>query len=861
MQRASLRRIGRVWAVIAAIGGVSGCGDDLPAQTTEGSSSGGQTEADTSNPTTTVDPDTGATTGEPPPTSSSPTTDDSTTAGPTTDTPTTGEVDTTTTDDTDTGTGVNQPPVALPDVYIGKARQALTPDAASGVLKNDFDPDGDPIIVIASDPITANGADMVMPPNGSFNYLPPFDLWGDDSFNYKIYDGKDGFASTIVKVSLSPTAIPLAAIAAGKRGFSIDGAEPDDYSGRAVHHVGDMNGDGFGELLVAAPSAADNTGKVYVVYGRSVGAPTLLGKLADNNAGFEIVGEAPGDIAGTSVSAAGDVNGDGIPDLLIGAPKAAINGPSTGAAYVVFGKNNPDPVFLELVALGEGGFSIEGEDTQHFAGHSVGDAGDVNGDGLADVIVGAYGAEPNGILSGRAYVVFGRDAGKPASLKDIAAGAGGGFVMNGETAFDFAGSAVDGAGDVNGDGLSDLVVGAYGSDIAGDTAGRAYVVFGKSSANPVDLGNVAGGVGGFAIDGELAFDVAGQAVAGAGDFNGDGLADILIGAPLADANSKDAGRSYLVHGKSDTTLVKLADITLGMGGLAIDGQQVRDYSGFSVDAAGDINGDGLDDIIVGAYGSNPMGDASGRSYVVFGKTTSEQVLLVEVANGDGGFSIDGEAKDDYSGFSAAGAGDVNGDGFSDAISGAFGSDAKGDGAGRSYVVFGGDFSHVAHAVGGSGPDNLAGSEDPDIFVCGRGDDLVTGMGGADIVYAGEGLDTIRVSDVAFVRVDGGPGIDTLTITGQGLTLDLTKRADTDLVSLEVLDLGAGDNKLVLELRDLLAMTRVTHELAIEGSKGSVDVDLAGGSFVDMGVINAHQVYGDGVTTLRIAFDLDKNVSL
>ena len=790
MQRASLRRVGRVWAVIAAIGGVSGCGDDLPADTTFGTSSGGSTEADTT-PTTTVDTDASATTTQPGPTSDTsdgPTSDDPTTVTATSDL-TTGEVDTSTT--TDTGPGENQPPVALSDLYIGKARQALTPDAAAGVLKNDYDPDGDPLVVIASDPITANGSSLTMPPNGSFNYLPPPDLWGDDSFNYKIYDGKDGFASTIVKVSLSPTAIPLEAIADGKRGFSIDGAEPDDYSGRAVHHIGDLNNDGFGDLLVASPASADNTGRVYVVFGRALGEPTLLGKLADTNAGFEIVGEKPGDIAGTSVSGVGDVNGDGVPDLLIGAPKSAVNGPSTGAAYVVFGKSDSDPVFLELVALGEGGFGIEGEETQHFAGHSVRGAGDVNGDGLADIIVGAYGAEPNGILSGRAYVVFGRDAGKATALKNIVAGSGEGFVINGETTFDFAGTAVDGAGDVNGDGLADLIVGAYGSDIAGDTAGRAYVVFGKASATPVELQQIASGLGGFAIDGELPFDVAGQAVAGAGDFNGDGLADIIVGAPLADANSKDAGRSYLVFGKPDTDLVKLADIALGTGGLALDGQQVRDYSGFSVDAAGDVNGDGYSDLIVGAFGS----------------------------------------------------------------------DAKGDGAGRSYVVFGGDYSHLARSVGGNGPDNLAGTDAPEIFIGGRGDDLITGMGGADIFYCGDGSDKIRVSDVAFVRVDGGTGNDTLELTGNGQVLDLTTRSDLDLVSLETIDLGAGGNTLALALRDLLALTRIGHDLTITGTQGSVEVDLAGGTFVDMGIMNAHQVYSDGVTTLRIAFDLDKNVSL
>ncbi|MBK7824902.1 Ig-like domain-containing protein [Nannocystis sp.] len=844
------------------MGGLSGCGDDLPAVTTEAGNSSSTSEATT---TPTSGPlDTGVMTSDPGPTTDTPTGGDASTTAPTSAGPSTSDSDSdsdTSGATTDTGTGGNQAPVALSDTYVGKARQVLAPDAAMGVLKNDYDPDGDPLTVIASDPITANGADLTMPPDGSFTYQPPSDLWGDDSFKYKIYDGKDGFASTIVKVSLSPTAIPLAAIAAGKRGFAIDGATADDYSGRAVHHIGDLNKDGFGDLLVASPSAAGNTGRAYVVFGRSAGDPVLLAKLEDLNAGFEITGEAAGDIAGTSVSGAGDVNGDGIPDILIGAPKAATNGIASGAAYVVFGKADSTPVFLELVALGEGGFQIVGEASQHFAGHSVQRAGDVNGDGLADLVIGAYGAEPNGILSGRAYVVFGRDAGKPTALKDISAGSGGGFTINGEAAFDFAGSAVAGAGDVNGDGLDDVIVGAYGSDIVADTAGRAYVVFGKASATPVDLKKVAGGLGGFAIDGELAFDVAGQAVGGAGDFNGDGLADLLVGAPLADAGSKDAGRSYLVFGKKSTEAVKLAAVTMGVGGLAMDGQQVRDYSGFSVDGAGDVNGDGYDDIIIGAYGSNPMGDASGRSYVVFGKPDTQLTPLGVISNGDGGFAIDGEVSDDYSGFALAGAGDVNGDGFADVIVGAFGNDTKGDGAGRSYAVFGGDFSHLARSVGGSGPDNLAGTDAPEIFVAGRGDDVITGMGGADIVYCGDGSDEVRVIDLAFRRVDGGEGHDLLRITGAGLTLDLSTRPDNELVSLEEIDLADGDNTIVLARRDLLALTRVSHELTITGSKGAVEANLSGGGFVDKGVMNAFQVYSDGITTLRIALDLDKNVTL
>lgn len=864
MQRASLRRVGRLWAVIAAVGGVSSCGDDLPANTTEGSSgsSGSATESgETDGPTGTGTTPT-VTTDDPGTATGTETSDGTTTTDPpTTSDPSTTTSETSTTTPGETTDGVNEAPVALVDVYLAKARQVLAPSAAAGVLANDFDPDGDPIQVIASDPITPGGAALTMPKDGSFTYFPPPDLWGPDSFTYKIHDGHALFASTTVQVKLSPTAIPLWAVADGKRGFVINGAAPDDYTGRAVHSIGDLNDDGLGDLVVASRNFSGNTGRVYVVFGKTTGGEVKLGNLVDDESGFEITGEAAGDLAGTSVSGAGDVNGDGIPDILLGAPGAAINGKSSGTSYVVFGKPDSAPVFLDAVSVGEGGFAIYGEATQHFSGRSVKSAGDVNGDGLADVVIGAYGAEPNGVLSGRAYVVFGRDQGKPTELAAIAAGTDDGFVMNGAAELDFTGSAVAGAGDVNGDGLDDLVVGAYGSDITGDTSGRAYVVFGKASAAPVDLSVVATGLGGFAIDGEFAFDSAGAAVAGAGDVNGDGLADVIVGAPLGDAQSDDAGRTYVVFGKKSPAVVKLAEVTQGMGGFAIDGQQFRDYSGFAVDAAGDVNGDGLDDVILGAYGASPSGDASGRSYVVFGRTGGEPLALDAVANGDGGFAIDGEEGDDYSGFAVGAGGDADGDGFTDVIVGAFGSDAKGDGAGRSYVVLGGDYSNVARSVGGQGPDNFAGTDKPEVFVSGRGDDTITGQGGADIFYCGAGKDTVRLADLAFRRLDGGAGEDTLLLMGAKLTLDLTARPDNELVSVEVIDLADGDHTVVLDRRDLRALARTTHMLTITGSKGVVEADLAGATFIDKGVVGGFQVYSDGVTTLRVAMALAKNITL
>jgi hypothetical protein len=857
MQRASLRRAGRAWAVIAAAW-AGGCGDDgvvssEPPGTTGSTGSTGDGTSSGDEPNTSVmtggptDPPTSTSTV--PPTTGEP--DSSSSGDPTTGpSPTTG-------DDTTTG-GVNAPPVALQDDYKVKAKLPLTPQAPSGVLANDYDPDGDPLEVVSADPLTPGGAQVTMFPNGAFNYLPPADLWGDDSFQYKIWDTVDGFAMATVRVGLSPTAIPLAAVAAGRGGFVIDGEASEDYSGRAVHHLRDLNDDGFGEVVVAARAADADTGKVYVVFGKANPTPVALATLAEDGAGFAIVGAAPGELAGNAVGDAGDVNGDGLPDLVIGAPKSAQSGIGAGSTYVVFGQEDPATVYLDQINLGVGGFAIQGANPQDASGTSARGAGDVNGDGRADIVVGALGADPHGAFSGSAYVVFGRDAGKPTKLAEVAQGLGGGFAMHGVAAVDFTGAAVAGVGDVDGDGLADVLVGAYGSDVSGDTAGRAYVVFGRTAVTPVELSDVAAGQGGFAIDGEEEFDQAGAAVGAAGDVDGDGLCDLLIGAPRADPTGPDSGRAYVVFGKADTAAVKLAAVVDGDGGFAIDGQQVRDYAGFAVDAAGDVDGDGLDDVIVGAYGANPAGDTSGRSYLVYGRTGGAKVQLLQIANGTGGFSLDGEAIEDYSGFSVGGAGDVNGDGLADLVVGAFGNDAKGLGAGRSYVVFGDDFEHVARE-GGPGGDNLVGTAGADIVVAGRGSDTVAGMGGADVLHGGEGDDTFRVPDTAFRRISGGVGSDTLELTGAGLTLDLTTRSELDLVDLERIHLGDGGHTLVLERRDLLALVAHTHTLTVTGTQGDVEAALTG--FQDLGEDDGFRVYSDGITTLRVQIGLAANITL
>jgi hypothetical protein len=424
----------------------------------------------------------------------------------------------------------------------------------------------------------------------------------------------------------------------GDRGFRIDGIDVQDYSGRSVSGAGDVNGDGLADLIVGAfvadPGGDSSAGESYVVFGKPSNTVVDLANLGSG--GFRIDGIDAGDNSGRSVSGAGDVNGDGLADLIVGAYGADPFGDSAaGESYVVFGKSDSTPV--DLVNLGGGGFRIDGIDADDFSGRSVSGAGDVNGDGLADLIVGAYRADPGGDGgAGESYVVFGKATTGRVDLANLGAG---GFRIDGIDAYDFSGRSVSGAGDVNGDGLADLIVGADGADPGGDGyGGESYVVFGKAGSAPVELANL--GSGGFRINGIDAFEHSGRSVSGAGDVNGDGLADLIVGAYGADAGGLfRAGESYVVFGKADGTPVDLAN--LGAGGFRIDGIDANDSSGYSVSGAGDVNGDGLSDLIVGAFLADADGDsAAGESYVVFGKSGSTPINLSALGAG-GGFRIDG----------------------------------------------------------------------------------------------------------------------------------------------------------------------------------------------------------------------------
>ena len=450
---------------------------------------------------------------------------------------------------------------------------------------------------------------------------------------------------------------------------TLTGEAADNYFGGSVATAGDVNGDGYADVVVGANAYGGYTGRAYVYLGGASGlATTAATTLTGETGAFSSFGG--------SVATAGDVNGDGYADLVVGARSAA---GGNGRAYVYLG----GATGLATTAA----TTLTGETTTSVFGDSVATAGDVNGDGYADVVVGARGDSVN---TGRVYVYLGGASG----LATTAA-----TTLTGEAAWNFFGMPVATAGDVNGDGYADLVVGAYGY---GGGSGRAYVYLGGASGLATTAATTLTGA---------ASDQLGCSVATAGDVNGDGYADVVVGASYYSAGT---GRAY-VHLGGASGLATTAATTL-------TGATNGNYFGYSVATAGDVNGDGFADVVVGAYGYSTN---TGRAYVYLG--------------GAGGLAtsatlLTGETTANSFGASVATAGDVNGDGYADVVVGASGYSTN---TGRAYVYHGGASglaTTAATTTTGAATNNRFGAS-----VATAGD--VNGDGYADVVVGAQGYST------------------------------------------------------------------------------------------------------------------------
>ena len=452
------------------------------------------------------------------------------------------------------------------------------------------------------------------------------------------------------------------------------GENSQDFFGSSVSGAGDLNNDGYNDVVIGAYGNNFNTGKAYIYFGSN---------SMDSTADVILTGEDTYSNFGVSVSNAGDVNNDGYEDLIIGAD--SYNG-YTGRAYLYYGgmsiDNISDVQFTGII------YSTS-------FGHSVSGAGDVNGDNFDDIIIGAYGVS---LGSGSADIYFGSSSMDNTSDVSIS----GIF----HSAF---GRSVSCAGDVNGDGFDDVVV---GQDYYGNNTGSAKIYLGSASMNNnPDI----------ILNGENSTDKFGWSVSGAGDINGDGFDDVISGAPDF---SGGKGKIYVYYGAA--SMDPYSDITK-------TGTTSSGYFGYSVSEAGDFNKDGFSDIIAGAYGMNiSMGKVYFYQYRTDPpRTVSDLTLSAEPGSGFGIISSD--------------AGDVNGDGYSDFITSTV------YGTGKVFIYFGSmnmdnvpDFSKsgaygFGQCVSGAGDVNGDGYDD---VIIGWNSVNLNGDGKAQIFFGGPSMDTI-----------------------------------------------------------------------------------------------------------------------
>ncbi len=322
----------------------------------------------------------------------------------------------------------------------------------------------------------------------------------------------------------------------------------------------------------------------------------------------------------------------------------------------------------------------------------------------------------------------------------------------------------------------------------------------------------------------------------------------------------DAGRAYIVFGKLGFSEVNLAALTPAEG-IALNGSEAGGWFGLSVSGAGDVNADGIDDVVIaGALEDGEAGADSGRTWVVFGTKAPVDIDMGTAAANGQAIAIDGGEAGAGIG-SVTGAGDINGDGFADIVAGSGLSDAGGPDAGQTTVVFGADYSSLVTHQGTDGDDTLTGTADADVIVGGQGDDTILGGGGDDVISAGAGDDLISVG-AGNLSIDGGSGVDTVLIEEGGI-FDLDPTGGTRISGVETIDSAAGaDNTLVLSFDDLLDMTEVDNTLTILGDNGdTVNADLSGHTVKseDHGAFTRYVIDG-GVAVLDVDNEVQQNIT-
>ena len=537
--------------------------------------------------------------------------------------------------------------------------------------------------------------------------------------------------------------------------------------GWSASSAGDVNGDGYEDMIIGARTDTylggnSYKGSAYVVYGNAAGAGASSPSTSiAASLGFKIMGDASGLCFGNDVAGLGDVNGDGLDDVLVSAMNVGTGTGSSGYAYVIYGTKTGTSFDVTNIVDSQG-FKITSASS---VGKSAKGVGDINGDGIADMTLGSYGNVT--------YVIYGSSQTGALSLGASSIAQNRGFIIQAD-AVEL--TSISGAGDVNGDGLADLIIGE--NDYNGSTGGAdVFVVYGTqgTTTNLLDLrgGTIASSLG-FKITGGATGTEMGGNVASAGDVNGDGLADIAV------TNKNSVFVLYSTTSATSSTLSLATDSVNASQGFKITGPTTNGRLGritTQISSIGDMNGDGLADLLVGDTYYNQ------DAYVVYGNATGASVnLSAGTIASSQGFKIDCSGHDFVA--AATTAGDINGDGLNDLIVTDYGQSGL---AGVYYIILGGT-QWITNAV------NFTGTTAAEAVLGSAGDDTLIGGGGIDRFYAGKGDDTIVLSStdvsnlannvVASTKafVIGGTGFDTAQLTG-GANLNLTSISNVGAVGL------------------------------------------------------------------------------
>ena len=622
-------------------------------------------------------------------------------------------------------------------------------------------------------------------------------------------------------------------------GFFIEGAESSTvYFGHSISSGGDFNGDGFDDLVIGVPdSNLSNTsgGYAYLVYGKSGDSRSDISMSSFSSSdGFYVTGSATGDKMGSMVDISGDLNGDGYDDFVVLSARQSSGASDAGSLYIIWGNASPGNVNLasdfsmSIGATNSDGFVILGSESNDEIGYYnttdpqnaqfIDASGDFNGDGIDDLIIGHNQSDAFGLNAGAAYLIFGEAGSTRANFRLDSYASEGFLFYNGNDAGNYVGHSVQYIGDFNGDGKNDVIIGAPG--VSSDD-GEAYVVFGHAGPgfSNIDL-DALNGTNGFTIRTSTTNAQLGGSVSSS-DINGDGLTDIIIGVPEANTDGYSTnGAAIIIYGSSSGSYSDVSLASVGSAGYVINGENSTDRSGHSVRGMGDINGDGIDDIMLSTIHDDDGGTSAGAAWVIFGESgTSRSDINLDTLDSSDGFKVVGDASGDEFGRSAT-AGDINGDGYQDFMLSSVAGDNAGSYNGEVNVFWGKPFTAGIDVgtTGDSGVNHLVGTS---------GDDTLNGAGGADTIYAGAGDDTIQVADISFARIHGGRGLDTLSLTGSTLSLDL-RSVDYEVIKgIEIIDLGDNGNGLTLDSTSLLMLSEQVRTLYVQG--GTSDYVITDGA--------------------------------